>query len=183
MGLRERWIAAIYWSATASKPMRTLLTPVGALVFLGGIALLVWLAHGLDGWLGFSALLPSPYDTIVSLSLATPGMVLVLWCVARFLRARGTPVPLNPPQELVNTGPYAVIRNPMLTGVFLTLFGIGIWMGSVCVTAFLTPLFIVLNVLELKFIEEPELELRLGKKYVDYKQNVPMFVPRLFGRK
>ena len=66
----------------------------------------------------------------------------------------------------------------MLTGVFLVLFGIGFWMGSVCMTFLFTPLFIVLNVLELKYIEEPELEQRLGEAYVAYKNRVPMFLPR-----
>jgi protein-S-isoprenylcysteine O-methyltransferase Ste14 len=44
-------------------------------------------------------------------------------------------------------------------------------------TFLFTPLFIVLNVLELKYIEEPELEQRLGKPYVAYKNRVPMFLP------
>ena len=89
------------------------------------------------------------------------------------LRSAGTPVPLNPPKELVDTGPYAVIRNPMLTGVFLVLFGIGVLLGSFCLMFVFTPLFIVLNVWELKCIEEPELEKRLGQAYVEYKKRVP----------
>jgi len=34
-------------------------------------------------------------------------------------------------------------------------------------------------VLELKAIEEPELEKRLGKKYLEYKKKMPMFIPWL----
>jgi protein-S-isoprenylcysteine O-methyltransferase Ste14 len=177
MGLREKWIAAIYKSATASKPVRTLLTPVGAAVFFGFITLLILLAHWLDGWLGCLRLLPPPSNLIVGLPILVVGVFLALWCIVRFLQARGTPVPLNPPRELVATGPYAVCRNPMLTGIFLALFGIGIWMNSVCMTLVFTPLFIVLNVLELKLIEEPELEQRLGEPYLAYKNRVRMFLP------
>jgi len=34
------------------------------------------------------------------------------------------------------------------------------------------------NNLELKVIEEPELEMRLGDVYREYKKRVPMFFPR-----
>lgn len=39
--------------------------------------------------------------------------------------------------------------------------------------------FILLSVLELKAIEEPELEKRLGKEYLECKKGTPMFVPWL----
>jgi len=32
-------------------------------------------------------------------------------------------------------------------------------------------------VLELKMVEEPELEKRFGKEYLEYKKRVPMFIP------
>jgi len=41
------------------------------------------------------------------------------------------------------------------------------------------PFFILFNFLELKTIEEPELENRLGKDYSKYKKRVPMFFPKL----
>ena len=40
-----------------------------------------------------------------------------------------------------------------------------------------TPLFLLFNLLELKLVEEPELERRFGESYVEYKRRVPMFVP------
>ena len=94
-----------------------------------------------------------------------------------FLRVKGTPVPFNPPPKLVTAGPYAFVRNPMLTGVFILLFGFGLFFGSVSVIFIFTPLFIIINVWELKAIEEPELVKRLGKEYVEYKKRTPMFFP------
>ena len=40
-----------------------------------------------------------------------------------------------------------------------------------------TPLFILINVMELKMIEEPELAMRLGKPYLEYRAKTPMFFP------
>jgi protein-S-isoprenylcysteine O-methyltransferase Ste14 len=179
MGLRNRWIEAIYAAATGSRRLRTLLTPLGALVFFSLLALFAWLGCLLDRWLGLPRIPPLPYSLVISIPILTVGLFLVLWCNIYFIKARGTPVPLNPPRELVTAGPYAIIRNPMLTGVFLILFGVGVWLGSPCLMFLFTPLFMLLNVLELKCIEEPELEKRLGTPYVEYKHRVPMFMPRL----
>jgi protein-S-isoprenylcysteine O-methyltransferase Ste14 len=48
--------------------------------------------------------------------------------------------------------------------------------------AIFLPLFVLLDVLELKKIEETELERRLGSEYLEYKKRVRMFFPRLKGR-
>ena len=50
-------------------------------------------------------------------------------------------------------------------------------LGSLSLIFIFTPLFITINVWELKMIEEPELERRLGEAYVKYKKEVPMFFP------
>jgi len=42
-----------------------------------------------------------------------------------------------------------------------------------------TPLYILINVWELKQIEEPELVKRFGDEYIDYRSRTPMFFPGL----
>jgi protein-S-isoprenylcysteine O-methyltransferase Ste14 len=86
-------------------------------------------------------------------------------------------VPFNPPPKVVKTGPYRYARNPMLTGVFVFLFGLGFGANSISLVFFFTPLFVLLNVWELKQIEEPELARRLGDEYVEYRSLTPMFLP------
>jgi protein-S-isoprenylcysteine O-methyltransferase Ste14 len=179
MSLREQWINVIYRVATGSARLRAALAPFLALIFFSLITLLAWLCYRLDRWLDWPQVPPYPFNIVVAIPIFAAGIPLVLWCVMRFLKARGTPVPLSPPQELVTTGPYAVTRNPMLTGLFTVLFGIGVWLSSIGVMFICTPLLILLNVLELKFIEEPELEKRLGAPYIEYKKRIPMFVQRL----
>jgi len=41
-----------------------------------------------------------------------------------------------------------------------------------------TPAFVLLNVIELKLVEEPELERRLGATYKEYRERVPMLIPK-----
>jgi protein-S-isoprenylcysteine O-methyltransferase Ste14 len=135
-----------------------------------------------DKVLGFPKLFSPFLSLIISVLLLAAGFLLWLWSFVHFIRVKGTPVPFNPPPKLVATGPYAHVRNPMLIGVFVTLFGLGFLLRSISVAFILTPLFVLLNAWELKAIEEPELEKRLGEEYIEYKKKVPMFIPRWKGR-
>ena len=179
MSVSERLIGMFYRAATGSRNIRNLLTPAGAVFFFGLIALIIFGALQVDGFLNFPELLPASLNIIVSAPILAVGLFLMVWSVLQFVRVRGTPVPFNPPPRLVTTGPYAHVRNPMLTGVFVLMFGLGVLLGSISLISVFTPLFILFNVWELKAVEERELETRLGKDYVEYKKMVPMFIPRL----
>jgi protein-S-isoprenylcysteine O-methyltransferase Ste14 len=113
----------------------------------------------------------------VGLPLVAAGVALWGSCIALFWSARGTPVPFNPPRELVVTGPYALMRNPMLAGVFACLFGLGFLLHSLSMVFLWTPIFVALNAVELKLVEEPELERRFGESFKEYRRRVPMFIP------
>ena len=67
----------------------------------------------------------------------------------------------------------------MLTGVFLFLFGLGFAFDSFSLVLFFTPLFVLVNLWELKEIEEPELVKRFGDEYIEYQRRTPMFIPGL----
>ena len=170
-----------YSLATGSKRQRLLLTPVGLAVFTGILLLVVYGSLSMDGALGFPKLLSGAQGSLIGLVLLAVGLVLWAWCIVWFRRARGTPVPFNPPRELVTVGPYAWSRNPMLTGVFAFLFGLGFFLHSVSMVFVWTPVFVIANVIELKLVEEPELERRFGTSYIEYRRRVPMFVPRVRG--
>ena len=127
-------------------------------------------------------LLPESVRLPVSIPVMALGSAVIAWSAFHFLRVKGTPVPFNPPPKLVTTGPYRHARNPMLTGVFVFLFGLGFGVNSVSLVFFFTPLYVLVNVWELKQIEEPELTKRLGDEYVEYHRQTPMFIPG-FGPK
>jgi protein-S-isoprenylcysteine O-methyltransferase Ste14 len=179
VSLHERLIGMFYRAATGSRKMRNLLTPIGIVFFFGLVALFIFAALQVDKFLGFPELLPTSLNIIISVPILAIGLFLMIWSILHFIRVKGTPVPFNPPPKLVTTGPYVHVRNPMLTGVFVLLFGLGVLLRSISLIFILTPLFILLNVWELKAVEERELERRLGKDYVEYKKRVPMFIPRL----
>ncbi len=159
--------------------MRNVLTPIGIIIFATFISLFVLAAIYIDNTLNLPKLNLNIWNIIISTLLLIFGLFYVIWSIIHFLKVKGTPVPVNPPPKLVCTGPYAYTRNPMLTGIFFLMFGIGFWIGSFSLILIITPLFILANTLELKKIEEPELEKRLGEKYLEYKKRTPMFIPGL----
>jgi protein-S-isoprenylcysteine O-methyltransferase Ste14 len=166
-------------AATGPQHRRTRLTPLGLLVFGGTVAIVVLGGLLTDRLLDLPALLPGAIGIVAGAAVMAAGVLLCGWCVVRFQRARGTPVPMNPPDELIINGPYAWVRNPMVTGVFGALFGLGILLHSIGIALIWTPTYVVVHLLELKRAEEPELERRFGAAYTEYKQRVPMFIPRL----
>ncbi len=182
MNIPEKWINFLYTISTGTRKVRNLLTPIGVIIFGSFIFLFVLAAIFIDTSLNLPKLNLNNWNVIISILLLIVGLFYVIWSIIHFFKAKGTPVPINPPPKLVCTGPYAYSRNPMLTGVFFLLFGIGFWIGSFSLILIFTPLFILANTLELKIIEEPELEKRLGKEYLDYKQRTPMFIPGLKKR-
>ncbi len=177
MSLKDRSIHLIYRTATGSRKVRLLITPIVALSYFLFASLFVILSFPADHLFGFPGLLPPSISAVLSIPVIFLGLFLYFWSALHFMRLKGTPVPFNPPPELVTSGPYAYIRNPMLSGLFIFLFGLGLAFRSVSLFFIFTPLFIMINVMELKTIEEPELEMRLGPKYLEYKEKTPMFFP------
>jgi protein-S-isoprenylcysteine O-methyltransferase Ste14 len=158
--------------------MRIIMTPLGALFFLGIISLTVYVSFFIDRRIGLPQLLHVPWNILVSLPMLITGVILWLWSLWQFVKVKGTPVPFNPPQKLVTSGPYGYVRNPMLSGVFVILFGVGVLFQSIALTFIFTPLFALFCILEFKFIEEPELEMRLGEDYIKYKKAMPLLFPK-----
>ncbi len=183
----ERWTNLTHKIATGSSRVRRIVAPMSGVSYVGLIAICVLLSSIVDRWLNLPNGLSYPLNLIAGLFVIAGGLLLFCLSVGHFLRARGTPVAFSPPPKLVSTGPYRFARNPMLTGIFIQLFGIGVAMGSLSLTFIFTPLFIIVNIWEVKKVEEPELEKRLGEPYVKYKGDVPMFLPipsikRLMGK-
>ena len=106
------------------------------------------------------------------------GFAMLVWCFWDFVqKGKGTPAPIEPPKELVVSGLYNHVRNPMYVGVTSILIGHFLWFGfwnlliyaAVIVLAFHS--FVTLY-------EEPNLRQRFGAAYEAYCQRVPRWIPR-----
>lgn len=177
MSLTDKWINLIYRVATGDWRKRLIIAPLAAACFLSMIIVFIFLSFYADKLIHLPEVFWYPWSLAAGISLIVLGFFLSFISIVCFIKAMGTPVPFCPPIELVTTGPYRFTRNPMLTGLFVQFFGIGIILGSLSLVFFFTPLFIAINVWELKKIEEPELVKRLGQEYMEYRNRTPMFFP------
>ena len=115
-------------------------------------------------------------------ALVLVGLALLTWCISLFVRVgKGTLAPWDPTSNLVAVGPYRYTRNPMITGVCTILTGEALATGSWRLVVWAL-MFIVFNHIHFLLIEEPGLEARFGKPYLDYKKAVPRWMPRLARR-
>jgi protein-S-isoprenylcysteine O-methyltransferase Ste14 len=118
--------------------------------------------------------------SIVAGSLMTCcGLFLLVWTISLFHKiGLGTLSPWSPTQRLVVAGPYRHVRNPMISGVLITLLGETLIFGSFGLLIWFA-LFFIINTAYFITSEEPGLEKRFGEDYRVYKRNVPRWIPRL----
>jgi protein-S-isoprenylcysteine O-methyltransferase Ste14 len=108
-----------------------------AVVF--GVMLVVgipWLAAAITG-VEITAGVPAPWVPATLVIGAIPGLV-GLSAVAEFaLAGRGTPLPYDPPQRLVRSGPYRYLANPMQTVavLILSVAAIATWSWPLAIAA------------------------------------------------
>ncbi len=115
----------------------------------------------------------------VGMGLCIVGIMGMLWCVWNFIAVgRGTPAPIDPPRELVITGPYRFVRNPMYIAAITILIGEVLLYESVLLFVYL--LFVALGFhLFIIFYEEPKLRSSFPEGFNNYTHRVPRWIPRL----
>jgi protein-S-isoprenylcysteine O-methyltransferase Ste14 len=121
-------------------------------------------------------------DTGIVAYLAFPlwlfGGVILLWSFWNFLKeGRGTPAPIDPPKELVETGFYRYVRNPMYVAVLSIVIGYFLWFGYWNLLIYAIVVFVAFNSF-VAYYEEPTLKRKFGSSYEDYLKRVPRWIPR-----
>lgn len=120
---------------------------------------------GLIGWIGGVALLAI-------------GLVLFVTSLRRFaVDGEGTLAPWDPPRRLVLGGPYRYVRNPMISGVIMVLFGEAALASSTALL-YWAATFSAVNAVYIPLVEEPQLVDRFGASYEAYRKHVPRLIPR-----
>jgi protein-S-isoprenylcysteine O-methyltransferase Ste14 len=106
------------------------------------------------------------------------GAVIILRCFWDFtFEGRGTPVPTDPPKELVIAGFYRYVRNPIYLGVLLIFLGHFLWFGYLALLMYAVLSFIGVHMFIILY-EEPTLKKRFGAVYEDYCKQVPRWIPK-----
>jgi len=139
----------------------------------------VWLARRNSVTVGLAGSVPLLLLQLLGVGVLGIGLVLFASSLWRFAtEGEGTLAPWDPPRRLVVRGPYRYVRNPMISGVILILFGEALLILSRA--HFMWALtFLAINAVYIPLLEEPQLAGRFGEDYEVYRRNVPRLVPRL----
>ena len=98
---------------------------------------------------------------------------------ARFaLQGLGTPAPIAPTQNLVVTGLYRYVRNPIYIAVVAVILGQAILFGDWRLMTYGGLMWLAFHAFVLAY-EEPVLAQQFGAEYEDFRANVPRWIPRL----
>jgi len=94
-----------------------------------------------------------------------------------YLRRKGTTTALSKVTEIIDTGPYGIIRHPQYAeGILLIIGWYLIWGSIFCLC--LVPLIALLTVIQALIEEKYILEKKFGNAYFEYKKRVGMFIPK-----
>ncbi len=136
------------------------------------------------GYIPFALLPRGPQvETGLLAYLAVPlwllGGVMILWCFWEFtFTGRGTPAPIDPPKELVTTGLYRHIRNPIYVGVLTLLIGHFLWFKTIWMLVYAIVVFLAFH-LFVTLYEEPTLKAKFGAAYQQYCKSIPRWIPKI----
>ncbi len=158
---------------------------ISLIVFGLGLPVAFWLlAVAIDQALGLTPLLPRSLSLILAATAALIGVFWVSWSYSYLVFVgKGLPLEafgraLHPTRILVTTGPYAYVRNPMVIGMFFILLGAAFLRGTL--SGFVViPVLMALVALYLAEFEEKALVRRFGADYEEYRDNVPLLIPRV----
>lgn len=122
---------------------------------------------------------PATWSTAqwVALTPLAVGFAIYLRCVWDFVtRGRGIPAPIDHPKELVVSGLYRYVRNPMYLGVLLFLLGEALFLRYRDLVIY-TLIWLSIVHLFVLIYEEPNLEHKFGESYARYRAAVRRWIP------
>jgi protein-S-isoprenylcysteine O-methyltransferase Ste14 len=164
-----------------SKIGETLLASFGTLMFLFLILpfFYVWIPYKILISPNASYLFDIGAFRFIGLVPIILGVAIYFWCSHSFVFfGKGTPLLFTPTKNLVVTGLYRFVRNPMYTGALLVVLGEALLFQSKGLIIYALVIFGVAYFVIL-FFEEPYLADKFGKSYELYRQSVRRWIPRL----
>lgn len=175
------WIVFVgYWIYSAPKAKRTLsgsFSGIGIAWRLIIVILVIFIAKVQPKFLLQTFVSFSIWWGVGGCILAMVGVSIAVWARYYLGRNWGMPMTIKENAELVTTGPYRWVRNPIYTGVILALMGTGLvagtWWFVICVASIV---YFIVSV----FQEEKIMLKAFPNTYPAYKARTWRLVPFIF---
>jgi protein-S-isoprenylcysteine O-methyltransferase len=182
-GVSTFWLAfTILWVAAAFTSKRTVQVQSGgsrllqAGLVLIGVTLIFNLGNWLvSGWLAARVVPESAPVVFGGAILTVAGMLFSVWARLTLGRNWSGTVTIKQDHELIQRGPYRIVRHPIYTGMLLAMLGTAFIFGT-------ARCFVGVPIVGLAFwlkvqIEERFMVQQFGAQYSDYRQQVRALIP------
>jgi protein-S-isoprenylcysteine O-methyltransferase Ste14 len=178
------WIVFfVYWQIKATNTKTTQrLEPASSrilriFIFLVAIALLSTTRIPLP-WLYRQLWPQSIWLFWLGAAVTTAGLLFAVWARAHLGRNWSRSVTIKQDHELITSGPYAVVRHPIYTGILTGFVGMAMAIGQVRGLIVVALIFLAFW---LKFrMEEQWMRSQFGETYAAYAHHTAALVPYLF---
>jgi protein-S-isoprenylcysteine O-methyltransferase len=176
------WLAlGVFWLVGALTAKRTerRQSPISRLLVIAPEIAAFSLLFGRHAWPDWLQRRFVPQDSLptacIGLALTAVGIAFALWARLWIGRNWSGQVTIKEQHELIQNGPYAIVRHPIYSGFLLAILGTAIVHGEV--RAFLAlPMAAIGWTFKLR-LEESFMIQQFGVAYVDYKRRVKALVP------
>jgi len=167
------WMARFVFQSFRRKPGRPAKLDRRArwgMLFIAVAYTLVWQGN-------FWTRSPGPWRMVISALLFIVASVLS-WTSTRALgRHWRLDAGLNADHELVQAGPYRLVRHPIYTSMFCMLLGTGLLLATPLPLLLPSLLMLVIGTEIRVRIEDRLLASQFGEQFLDYRRRVPAYIP------
>jgi protein-S-isoprenylcysteine O-methyltransferase Ste14 len=169
-----------YWWTSALRnrtPFKRVPTRFGFLTTMGIPAGVIFLAAGLVApWLYASRVLPDILPVVIAgLLMVILGICFALWARVHLGSNWSSRPAIHENHTITRTGPYAIVRHPIYTGILTGILGTAIATGALL--AFISLLVILVLFLVKIRMEEQFLIEEFGGDYERYRHEVKALIP------
>jgi protein-S-isoprenylcysteine O-methyltransferase Ste14 len=171
------WLTAAVWMDPAQKRVGLRAELPYRLTMWLGMAVLFVPAHGYEGVLRLWHI--GLAGAWICIALIALGIAFAWWARIHLGRLWSGEITVKADHRIVDTGPYAIVRHPIYTGLLLSIFATAAAKGTILGLAGAG--LLLLGIWLKAQIEERWLAGELGSVYDAYRRRVPMLVP--FGPK
>ena len=168
------WIAASFWSGRTAKRVTTSETWIyRIIIFAGALLIAPWTARAL----GESPIWQiGDYGACALVGVMLVGLALTWWARMQLGRLWSSAITREEEHRLVETGPYALVRHPIYTGIITALLATAATQATLL--ALLGAVLIAIGLWVKARTEERFLLAELGPDaYESYRSRVPMLIP------
>jgi protein-S-isoprenylcysteine O-methyltransferase Ste14 len=184
-GMWLSWVFYWLWASRNAKPIERRETIMSGLLHVLPLTLVVALlsSHRTPVPALNERLFPwAPWEFWIAALITAAGLLFAVWARVHLGRNWSISVTIKQSHELVSTGPYALVRHPIYTGLLIAIVGSAIgrgeWGGVLAVLIAWAALWRKLR------LEERWMTEQFGEQYVAYCQRVPALVPlRIQGKR